>query len=248
MNLIDLLDLKNHHSFISIAGGGGKTATLFNLGINLGMESVLLTTTTKILKPKRSRLYNVVDGSETTFFSTFNRYGGKCPLVFGLSSPSYPGKLTGVSLEFLSDAWKHFSHIIVEADGSAGRPLKAPAAHEPVIHSLTDLYIGAIGLDAIGKRADDSQVHRPDLFGKIRGKKPFEKIKTEDLVSLINHREGLFKNAPENCRRTILLNKADLIDIQEGKKICKIIKDALFFEADVILNSYKYKNSVLYSL
>nr|WP_281389030.1 selenium cofactor biosynthesis protein YqeC [Spirochaeta isovalerica] len=241
--------MKNGKAVISIAGGGGKTATLFELGRRLSGHSVLLTTTTKIMKPSPSPLYRVLDSRKgMTIHWDLLSVDKDLPLVFGFGSESYPGKLTGVPLELLEEASGHFEYLVVEADGSAGRPLKAPAEHEPVISPLTTIYIGLIGLDVLNCPGDDSKVHRPEIFEQIRGKKQSSPVTPDDLIKLINHKQGLFKSAPQGSRKVILLNKADLIDRKQGESLCRYIKDSLESEALVVLNSYQESEPVLFSL
>ena len=48
-------------------------------------------------------------------------------------------------LESLAD------YVLVEADGAKRFPLKAPAAHEPVIPDETRLVIAVAGLSGVGK-------------------------------------------------------------------------------------------------
>ncbi|MBN2657065.1 MAG: putative selenium-dependent hydroxylase accessory protein YqeC [Spirochaetales bacterium] len=249
MNLLPFVRPEKGSALISIAGGGGKTATLFELGRLLRADTVLMTTTTKIMKPEPSPFYNIIDekrGVEPDW-RRIDRNREK-PLVFGYGSPSYPGKLTGVPLPFLEEAIRHFNYVIVEADGSARRPLKAPADHEPVISPYTDIYIGLIGLDVLDCPGDDSKVHRPELFELIRDKDRSAPVTGEDLIRLINHDRGLFKNAPDQSSRIVLLNKADLISRKVGEALCREIKDNLEFDASVVLNSYRESESVLYSL
>jgi len=249
MNLVDLLELKNKKALVSIAGGGGKTTTLFELGKGLCGYSVLLTTTTKIMKPAPSPLYRILEDScsDTGLWDEIKK-DRSIPLVYGCCSDAYPGKLTGVSFSFLKEAREFFEYIIVESDGSARRPLKAPASHEPVISPETDIFIGIIGLDALFQKGDETTVHRPELFASIRFKDPEEPVTKDDLIRLINHREGLFKNAPPNCRKVILLNKADLIVREEGEDLCRQVKRELIFEGTVALNSYKESDPILFSL
>jgi molybdenum cofactor cytidylyltransferase len=53
--------------------------------------------------------------------------------------------------------------ITVEADGSKMRPVKAPAAHEPVLPAATTHLVPVTGLDAVGAAIDARTVHRPEL-------------------------------------------------------------------------------------
>ena len=63
------------------------------------------------------------------------------------------GKLKGIDREFIDKIYqKHlFDYIVVEADGSKRRPIKAPALYEPVLPRETTRVVGLIGLDALGK-------------------------------------------------------------------------------------------------
>ncbi len=47
------------------------------------------------------------------------------------------------------------------------RPLKAPAAHEPVLPDATTHLAPVAGLDAIGVALDARTVHRPELVRRI---------------------------------------------------------------------------------
>lgn len=59
--------------------------------------------------------------------------------------------------------------ITVEADGSKMRPIKAPAAHEPVLPASTTLLAPVVGLDAVGRPIDARAVHRPELVRAVLG-------------------------------------------------------------------------------
>lgn len=242
MKLCQLLELEKSRAVISIVGGGGKTATMFELGRELSSYRVLMTTTTKIMKPSPSPHHRIIEKFNKDLLSQRD-----IPWVYGISSPEYPGKLTGVTFSFIEEMKPYFDYIIIESDGSAGRPLKAPASHEPVVSPLTDLYIGVIGVDSLFKKGDDNTVHRPELFSKIRNKEISAPLETEDLIKLINHKEGLFKNAPEKCRKIVLLNKSDLLPFEQREKICRRIIESIDIRADLILNSYESGESILFS-
>src|SRR5208337_1665177 len=71
-------------------------------------------------------------------------------------------KIRGFAPEMIARLWQSgiADWIIVEADGAAGRPLKAPASHEPVIPSVTRHVVAVAGLRAIGLPLDESHVFR----------------------------------------------------------------------------------------
>jgi len=110
----------------------------------------------------------------------------------------------------------------VEADGAAGRPIKAPASHEPVIPSSTTDLIGLVGIEAIGLPLQEENVFRSHIFTQLTGVKLGEKIGIETLTALICHPEGLFKNAPKDCRCHLFINKV------ENSKTQKVAEELAF--------------------
>jgi probable selenium-dependent hydroxylase accessory protein YqeC len=196
---------------ICLVGAGGKTSSMFRLAQELSDEGkkVLATTTTAIRCPSRDQHDRIViaDSVLPDFFK--DTINGSIT-VLG-KSISNEGKLMGVNPELLDTLFLVgiFDYILVEGDGSKGRPIKAPAGHEPVIPSLTSKVLGLIGLDCIGKRVCPEYVHRPELFCRITGCSEGDTIDTGMVSSLIAHEEGLFKAVPEQAERYVVLNKAD---------------------------------------
>jgi len=248
MTLGKALKLNKNQSVISICGGGGKTSTLFSLAEELKDFKVLITTTTKIMKPQSSELFDlIIEESSLEFIKRINSEKTKNIVLCGSSTSSDSHKLKGCSPAFVDDVKDFFDYVIIESDGSAGRPIKAPALHEPVICNSTNIYIGVIGLDCLGQKADTENVHRPELFSLIRGKNESDLITENDLIKLINHPLGLFKNIPEGCRRIVLLNKADLVSDETGKRIAKTLANGSEKPLHVVLNSFRNNEAVIFS-
>jgi probable selenium-dependent hydroxylase accessory protein YqeC len=103
-----------------------------------------------------------------------------------------------------------FRWIIVEADGAAGLPLKAPASHEPVVPGCTDWVIGIIGLSALGRPLDKHTVFRPELVSKITGLSEGMEIMGKTICDLLLHRQGIFQGAPMGTKKIAFLNQADI--------------------------------------
>jgi probable selenium-dependent hydroxylase accessory protein YqeC len=120
-------------------------------------------------------------------------------------------KVSGPPPDWLDKWWedKLADYFLVEADGAAGRPVKAPASHEPVIPLSTTDLIGVIGINALGLSLQEENVFRSEIFSRLTGLNLGEKIGTEALSLLICHPEGLFKGAPPGCRRHLFINKAE---------------------------------------
>jgi len=204
---------------IAIVGGGGKTSALFTLAAELGPE-VLLTTTTHIADPRLEpgRVFDAMFLEPALAAPPlpgaprpWAQGAGPCGRVV-LAAEDGPGsgKLQGLHPAWVDDLARTWPFIVVEADGSRHRPVKAPAPHEPVLPNATTLVLGVIGLDCLDQPMDARVVHRPERFGPVTGCAPGAPIRLEHLAALCRAPEGLFKGAPAGARRVLLLNKADL--------------------------------------
>jgi len=247
MKLISAIELKDYQKVITICGGGGKTSTMFKIADELQNNKVLITTTTKILKPLNVQdLDIIIEKDSSNFIEKIKNGQYKNKILCG-SQLIENYKIIGSSTDFIKDVKDYFDYVIIEGDGSARKPIKAPAEHEPVVPDFTDIYIGVIGLDSIGKKGDENTVHRPELFSRIRNKNNSEIILKEDLVRLINSPIGLFKSAPKNSIKVVMLNKADLIDKVAANEILSYISKKSKNYNFVLLNSFAEKLPVIMS-
>jgi probable selenium-dependent hydroxylase accessory protein YqeC len=191
---------------IAIIGAGGKTTLGNTIGKNLaGLgRRVLFTTTTKIFMPAEHPVY----------LGPAQNIRALAPFMSAAHHALGNGKLEGYTPEGIRAIFRlgFFDDIIVEADGAARKPVKAPNETEPVYPSPVDLMIGVIGLDCIGQPVDDQHVHRAVLFSQVTQAAMGEPITPEHIVRLIGHPQGLFRHAPAGVPRVVLLNKIDAMD------------------------------------
>lgn len=89
-----------------------------------------------------------------------------------------PGELDKIS------GWPGLDYMLVEADGSKRLPIKAHASHEPVFYSKADLGVAVIGMQGLGKRVEEGQVHRPQLMCKLLQCEPSALIGANEFVQL----------------------------------------------------------------
>ncbi|SDL10716.1 selenium cofactor biosynthesis protein YqeC [Natronincola ferrireducens] len=202
----------NKREVISFVGGGGKTTTMFKLAEELreAGKKVLVTTTTAIFCPHKG-IYD--------YFSLTNNEHPLKVLKKTKDANIYilgreitqENKLLGLQPEDVTMLYeeKEFDYILVEADGSKRKPIKAPADHEPVIPSNTAKTIGIIGLDALNKPINNDWVHREKLFSELTGKAIGDRIDIKTIVKLIIDSQGLFKNTSPSSEKYLILNKAD---------------------------------------
>ena len=59
-------------------------------------------------------------------------------------------------------------YVLVEADGSAGRPMKAHAPHEPVIPPQANQTICVVGASGFGQPVSLA-AHRPERYARLAG-------------------------------------------------------------------------------
>ena len=108
----------------------------------------------------------------------------------------------------------HSIPLLMEADGSRGKPLKAWAEHEPPIPRLVDLVIHVVGLSGINEPLNEENVHRPEIFSKLSGLNVGTLITPDSLVRVLTDPESRLRNVPIHARKVMLLNQADSYDLQ----------------------------------
>jgi len=200
---------------ISLVGAGGKTSLMFRLAQELSAEGakVLTTTTTRIFMPAegQSRCVILADTAEKILERAAQKLNEHRHITAAAGLNADPGKLVGLTPETVDRlrASQVFDWIIVEADGAAGRPLKAPAEHEPVIPSCTGWLVGMVGLRALGTPLTDQWVFRAEMFSRITGLPPGTAVTEEAIAAALGHARGVLKGAPAQCRCLAFLNQAD---------------------------------------
>lgn len=195
----------NQKELLSFVGGGGKTTTIFELAKELIKENkkVLISTTTKIFEPTEKEYDYCFLGEIDAEFVPLS---GTITVV---GEDIKDGKLIGITSEKIDKMINRniFDIILIEADGSKRKAIKAPADHEPIIPESTTKTIGVIGLDCLNKSIDEDTVHRVELFKNISGNENLKTINGQSIINLVLDKKGLFKNS--RGEKILLLNKAD---------------------------------------
>lgn len=215
---------------ISLVGGGGKTSLMFRLALELSAcgDRVLTTTSTKIRVPTVRQSSPVLVSSAVDHFLRRARALLKqsSHVTAGRQVLHLQNKLEGFHPRTIDRIWQSgvFRWIIVEADGAVGKPLKAPAAHEPVIPGSTRWVVGVVGLTVVGKPLNAEWVFRPQLVSNLTGRATDDTIDAPAIVELCVHKYGLMKNAPDQAGRFVFLNQADSDKcFSAGQKIARLL-------------------------
>ena len=226
---------------VALVGGGGKTTLLFTLADALGKAGgkVVTSTTTKVRLPEnRPDLESVFLSSDPDWERTLRTGLVNRGHVFFGNEILPSGKVTGITRSLADTLWRKpwINHLILEADGAAGLPVKAPASHEPVIPSSVTMVIAVVGLDALGAPFDEEHVFRMDRFEKITGLRPGEVIAPGILAKVFDGPEGLFKCTPPLARRVVFLNKLDLVgDAGDVRLLKEYILDSPSAGVDLVI-------------
>jgi len=226
---------------VSLIGAGGKTTLMFRLARELRAagRTVLTTTTTRIFLPADNETDALIMTSDPEeVLRQVRRHRGDRSHVTAGAAVTGSGKLTGFAPEAIRmfAASGLFDWIVVEADGSARRPLKAPADHEPVIPSASTAVVAVAGLDAVGKPFSDGVVFRAGTASAVMGHRPGEKISEEAVARLIAHPCGGFRGATPDARRIVFLNKADDPEREaSGARIAGLLQEHSPAVADTVV-------------
>lgn len=201
----------------ALVGAGGKTTLMYALAERIaGMgRQVVCTTTTKLFPPENGIPLVLLAGKEDPVAAVWAALGnGRCLVAERLIPES--GKLEGVTPEKLVALAGAFPKAVflVEADGAARKPLKAPASHEPVWPFQLDCCVAVVGLDCVGMPLDEAHVHRASLACAVVAQQPGTPISPATLARLIDAPEGLFRACPKGCRRLVFGNKADIAGLE----------------------------------
>ncbi len=212
---------------VTFVGAGGKTTALTRLAQEWAHRGrrVVVTTTTRLFRaqaqafPARLAVSPEVPPRSLPW-ETLTRLLEEHRICFVLSEESGE-KIAGVPPEWV-DALaarapdRGIDAILVEGDGSRGRPVKAPAPHEPVVPTSTTVLVPVLGLDGVGRRLAEPFVHRPERLRALLGLPPGPdgappRLTPAAAARLLVHPQGGARHRPHSARLVPLVNKADYV-------------------------------------
>lgn len=211
------------HPRLAFVGAGGKTTALFTLARELldcnhqEIATVIVTATTHLGSDqvKIADHYKVIQSADDLASLKDCMLPGVVLLTGGLADPE---RTSGLDFQLLGDVLALADAcnipLLVEADGSRRRPLKAPAEHEPAVPAWVEHVVVVAGISALGRPLAPEWVHRPEIFGELADLPLGKRISIHDMTNLLSHPMGGLKNIPKGARRTLLLNQADTAEQQ----------------------------------
>ncbi len=226
---------------LAFVGAGGKTTALFALARQLSRPvwvtgSTHFATWQASLADHHIHLFNLCELEEIRARSL-----DEVLLITG--SEKAEGRLSGLDKDLLNAlhrlAVEKQVHLLIEADGSRQKPLKAPAVHEPALPTFVDIVVVVVGLSGLGKPLCQEWVHRPEIFSRLSGLSLGETISLQSVAKVLKHPQGGLKNIPDGARKVALLNQADTLDLQEQAR--RLAKHLLPVYPTVAISSFSYE-------
>lgn len=216
MGLAELLEIRP--GITAVAGGGGKTSLLRTLGEELVRQGyrVLLCTTTKIFP--FPGVENLISPGEKALGAALSARrlvcaGAPVPGTEKLAAPELPMERLALLADF----------VLVEADGSAQRPMKAHAAYEPVVPPEANQTVLVAGAAGFGRPIAEA-AHRPALYARLAGL-PETAAVTPEAEAAVLRAEALHDRIYVNQTETAaaLASAAALADLMD----CPVLAGSL---------------------
>ena len=197
--------------YLAITGSGGKTTALFQIAGELPPPVLVSTTTHMALDQiesagrhftlRRVEDLQNVESELKENISILTGPPGEEFRVTGLAEPVL-GRLHAFAVE-------QRLPLLIEADGSRQKPLKAEAPHEPAVPAWAEQVLLVVGLTGLGKPLTGAYVHRPELFSSLSGIATGDPITLEGLEKVITSPNSGLKGIPGGAKVSLLLNQAD---------------------------------------
>ncbi|MDA8234772.1 MAG: selenium cofactor biosynthesis protein YqeC [Clostridia bacterium] len=246
MKLFDALSLSKR-DVVSLVGGGGKTSTMFALSREAkdrGLKTAL-TTTTRIYCPPNPELPLILTQKLHEPFSAVFDNLLTFPTVLIGADISTENKLAGIHPSLVPQILEAGAAlVIVEADGAARKPFKAPANHEPVIPEATTVVIPVVGVDCLDRPIHGDYIHRPEMVAQLGGVALGERLTPEVVAKVLTHNLGFRKDIPANCRWIPFINKVETKqDLEQARKIAQMVGNII--PCRVIIGAVKNLNPVV---
>jgi molybdenum cofactor cytidylyltransferase len=202
---------------IAFIGSGGKTTAIFQLARQIE-SPVIVAATSHLGTWQVSMADKHIVASPHVIREIENDSSG----VILVTGPIDGGKTKPIDDDLLRELHQFCINrsipLLIEADGSRQKPLKAWAEHEPPIPDFVNHVVHVVGLIGLGKPLGEDFVHRPELFSDLSGLNIDGFITSDALIRVLNHKKSGLKNIPADARRSVLLNQADTPELQASAR------------------------------
>ena len=217
---------------VALVGGGGKTTTMYRLCRDAALRGHrgIATGTARFTSPPDGLdAPLLVDENEERLVSSIEkRLSREEPWMIAAMGHGSQGRLLPLSYDAIARlaSLPDLDLIAIEADGSAMRPFKAPAGHEPAVPPSATLVVAVVGADIFGRPLTDDAVHRPERVTALTGAEPGALVMPAMVAAVLSHREGGRKDVPAGARFVALINKVTPARRHQAHETAKLLLDA----------------------
>ena len=226
--LCDLIDLPAH-PLISIVGAGGKTTTMYTLASELAQRGgrVITTTTTQIFFPEPGQTGTLIVAAETPTLlemisAAWQQYRRVTVAGAIIRADKLAGLQPGQPYELLMHSGA--GAVIVEADGARHRMIKAPAEHEPVIPTHTNIALLMMSAGAINQPLSAEVAHRPERIASVVDMSLGEILTPIRIARLVTSEQGALKHIPKAATTYLLITRASLTSQDTLKELVSLVR------------------------
>lgn len=157
---------------VAFVGAGGKSSAIVLVARELTERGyrVIAAPTTKMFLDEAKRIGPLaVAGDRGELIEAARTALSDSGAIVAGSGMLSKQRIGGVEPGWVPDLAELADVVLVEADGSRRKPLKAPADHEPELPDGTTLVVAVGGIRALGASLDEEQVHRARVFSELTG-------------------------------------------------------------------------------
>lgn len=200
---------------LAFVGAGGKTSCMYYVAEECAKagKRVLVTTSTHILAPEPGvAAYNLEEVERLWKQGRYAVIGKECKDIDlnaqSCLEDSYPviRKWCTPDSDLFQKSYQKADIILIEADGSKGKPCKARRPYEPVIWEEVTHIISVIGMSALGQTIEKGS-YPPELVAQVLKKDKDQVLALQDLCTLTC---DYWKNVSlERFKSIVLINQVD---------------------------------------
>jgi molybdenum cofactor cytidylyltransferase len=230
MNLCEALKIRPG-DVVSITGGGGKTTILYRLARETvaGGGKAIVTGTTRFTPPESGDPPPIVlDERPLQLLAGLRKALESRDLVVAGTGWGNQGRILPVETDLIAEMGRidGVEIVVAEADGSGGRPFKAPAEHEPVVAPATTLLLSVAGVDVLGNPLTGDFVHRPEVVAALAGAEVGAPVDADLVARVLLDERGGRKGLPAGARWIPVINKVDTPDrLAAARRIAALLRD-----------------------
>lgn len=230
MKLIDKLNI-TANDVITITGGGGKTALMFALSLELAARKInhVMTTTAKICIADVPEQQCLISDKMSAVIAEIAKDPQREWLIGKEMVTSQ--KISGFSEAELVNLKQAIVPLVIinEGDGSKRKPYKFYHDYEPSIPKITTKLIHVIGAETLYRKIDEDTFHRPEIYYNElanteytnQGQTIFdETVISQTLAAFIDNK--LNTTLAKNATRILFINKADGDNLTNARIMGKI--------------------------